>query len=441
MARWKMDEGDGIWSSLYRNEDWWAIWVGFIILGLALTRLISWIPRLGGWTINPLEATGLAGASGIIPLGLLLLTLTGLAIFVRGEDGRRFLMGFPILFSASLLVLIISCQRSIRSWGLESPLWALIIGLLLNNLFKIPDWLRAAAREELFIKIGLVLLGAEVLFNDLLAAGVLGLFEVTIGLSIIWYFCYYLATRLGLSRSFASILASATSICGVSAAIASGWAVRGDPKEVSHTISLVLLFAIPMTIIMPAIGRVLGMPPAVVGAWIGGTIDTTPAVVAAGAIYGEVAMKVASIVKMSQNIMIGLVAFTLALYWALRVERRPEMGPRPIEIWFRFPKFVVGFMAASLIFSFILVPMMGYTSVRGVLSIIKEVRGWLFTLAFISIGLKTRFGELVRVGAGRPLLVFLAASFADLALSLASAYLFFGGILFPTVGLLWDDRA
>ncbi len=431
-----MDEEDRIWPPLYRSEDWWAVWIGFIILGLALTPLIGWVPRLRGWTVNPLEAMGPSEASAMIPLFLLLLTLTGLAVFVMGEDGRRFPMGFPILFSLSLLVLIISGQRSIRSWGLESPFWALIVGLLLNNLFKIPDWLRTAAREELFIKIGLVLLGAEVLFNDLLAAGALGLFEVTVGLSIIWYLCYYLATRLGLSRSFASILASATSICGVSAAIASAGAVKGDPKEVSYTISLVLLFAIPMTIIMPSIGKALGIPPAVVGAWIGGTIDTTPAVVAAGSIYGEVAMKVASIVKVSQNMMIGLVAFALALYWALRVERRPEERPRPIEIWFRFPKFIVGFMAASLIFSLILVPTVGYTPVKGVLSLTKEVRAWLFTMAFISIGLKTRFGELVRVGAGRPLLVFLAASLADMALSLASAYLFFGGILFPPFELM-----
>ncbi|MEM3056898.1 MAG: putative sulfate exporter family transporter [Candidatus Bathyarchaeia archaeon] len=417
----------GSWSSLLLREDWWAVWIGFIILGLANIRTTPWIPKLESWSVNPLEAIGPVGISRMISLALLTLALTGLAIYMIGVDVKRYLLGFPAILSISLLAMIISGHVSIRSWGLESPLWALALGLLIGNSFSIPEWLRSAARAELFIKIGLVLLGGEILLNDLLAAGALGLFEVTIGLSIIWYFCYYLAIRLGLRRSFACILASATSICGVSAAIAAGGAVKGDPKEVSHTISLVLLFAIPMLILMSSIGKALEMPPAVVGAWIGGTIDTTPAVVAAGAIHSEVAMRVASIVKMSQNIMIGLVAFILALYWTLRVERRPREAPGPMEIWFRFPKFVAGFMAASIIFSMILVPSMGYAQVKAVLSFTKEVRAWFFTMAFISIGLGTRFKELVGIGAGRPLLVFLTASVADMLLSLVSAYIFFGG--------------
>jgi len=430
MIQSRGNEKLGVWSSLLRREDWWAVWLGFLIITLALTRTITWMPKYGRWENNPLAVLTLGEISSTIFLGVFLLISTFIAIWLMREN-KGYALGFPLIFFLAFLSILLSKQKTIGAWGLEYAIWALMSGLLISNTIGLPRWLKHAVRTELFIKTGLVLLGAEILFNDLLAAGAAGVFEITVGLLTVWYFCYYLATRLGLSKSFASILASATSICGVSAAIAAGGAVKGDPKEVSYTISLVLLFAMPMLVLMPAIGGMLGLPEAVVGAWIGGTIDTTPAVVAAGAFYGEKAMRVASIVKMSQNMMIGVAAFILALYWTVKVERKPEERPRPMEIWFRFPKFVVGFLIASLLFSLILVPTMGYASVKGVLGITSGIRAWLFSMAFVSIGLGTKFKELIKIGAGKPFLVFLAASIFDIAISLVSAYLFFGGVFFP----------
>ena len=430
MIQSRGNEKLGVWSSLLRREDWWAVWLGFLIITLALTRTITWMPKYGRWENNPLAVLTLGEISSTIFLGVFLLISTFIAIWLMREN-KGYALGFPLIFFLAFLSILLSKQKTIGAWGLEYAIWALMSGLLISNTIGLPRWLKHAVRTELFIKTGLVLLGAEILFNDLLAAGAAGVFEITVGLLTVWYFCYYLATRLGLSKSFASILASATSICGVSAAIAAGGAVKGDPKEVSYTISLVLLFAMPMLVLMPAIGGMLGLPEAVVGAWIGGTIDTTPAVVAAGAFYGEKAMRVASIVKMSQNMMIGVAAFILALYWTVKVERKPEERPRPMEIWFRLPKFVVGFLIASLLFSLILVPTMGYASVKGVLGITSGIRAWLFSMAFVSIGLGTKFKELIKIGAGKPFLVFLAASIFDIAISLVSAYLFFGGVFFP----------
>jgi uncharacterized membrane protein YadS len=247
---------------------------------------------------------------------------------------------------------------------------------------------------------------------------------------LVWYFCYFLSIKAGLSKSFASILASGVSICGVSAAIAAGGAVKGDPKEVSYTISLILLIAMPMLIFMPMIAKTIGMPDAVAGAWIGGTIDTTPAVVAAGALYSDKAMYVASIVKMSQNVLIGVAAFILALYWALKVEKKSEQKPSLIEIWYRFPKFVVGFIVASIVFSLLLVPGLGETTVNSILSVTKGLRGWFFAMAFVCIGLDTRFTELVKIGKGKPLIVFLAAQIFNIILTFGLAWVIFGGVLF-----------
>jgi len=420
------------WSSLFKKEDWWAVWLGFAVLLLAATRVITWIPKIGRWTTDMTASISIVDIPNFTLLGLFLLILTSVAIVAMRERLKQYLAGFPIVFALAFLAFIIANQTHINYFGLESVLWALVTGLLISNTLGVPKWLRPAVKTELFIKIGLVLLGAEILFNILLSAGASGLFEVTIGLFIVWYFCYYLAVKLALKKSFACVLASATSICGVSAAIATGGAVKGDPKEVSYTISLVLLFAMPMMILMPFTARALGIPDAVAGAWIGGTIDTTPAVVAAGSLYSSKAMQVASILKMSQNVLIGITAFILALYWTLKVERKPQEKPKPIEIWYRFPKFVLGFIIASFVSSFVLIPIIGTDATNAILTVTKSIRSWYFAMAFVCIGLDTKFTELVKIGHGKPLVVFTAATILDVILSLVSAYLFFGGILFPS---------
>ncbi len=142
-------------------------------------------------------------------------------------------------------------------------------------------------------------------------------------------------------------------------------------------------------------------------------------------------MYVASIVKMSQNVLIGVAAFVLAVYWALKVERNYEERPSSMEIWYRFPKFVLGFIIASIVFSFLLVPNMGVNSVNAILIITKGSREWFFTMAFICIGLDTKFKELIKIGKGKPLIVFLTAQIFNIFLTLFLAYVFFGGVLFP----------
>jgi len=420
------------WSSLYKREDWWAVWLGFSILALASTRIITSLPKISKWTSNPGISFSFVDVPYFILLGFSLLMLTSVAISAMKEKIKGYWAGFPLIFFLSFLALVLSNQKTINEWGLEYVLWALIFGLLLSNTIGTPKWLKPAVKTELFIKIGLVLLGAEILFQIILSAGTFGMAQAIVVVLLVWFTCYFLAVKAGLSKSFASILSTGVSICGVSAAIAAGGAVKGDPKEVSYTISLVLLIAMPMLVFIPIIARALGMPGAVAGAWIGGTIDTTPAVVAAGALYSEKAMYVASLVKLSQNVLIGVAAFILALYWVLKVERKPEEKPSPKEIWYRFPKFVVGFIIASIIFSLLLVPTMGDGSVNAILNVTKGVRGWFFAMAFVCIGLDTKFKELAKIGRGKPLVVFLAAQVFNIFLTLLLAYTLFGGIFYPS---------
>jgi uncharacterized integral membrane protein (TIGR00698 family) len=290
----------------------------------------------------------------------------------------------------------------------------------------VPGWLKEAVKTEYFIKIGLVLLGAEILFTTIVRVGAYGMVQSIIVIGAVFYVCFWIAKKLGLDDEFASILGTAVSICGVSAAIAAGGAVKGDPKKVSHTISLVLLCAIPMLIFQPLIAKAVGMLPAVAGAWIGGTIDTTGAVVAAGAIAGPEAMSVAVVVKMAQNVLIGVAAFLLAIWFVFKGK---EAGGKPsaAEIWFRFPKFVVGFIIASIVFSFF----MSDAAAKAVTGVTGGIRAWWFTLAFICIGLDTKFSELIAMGGGRPAAAFLVAQGFNIIWTLILAYLIFGGILFP----------
>lgn len=419
------------WSSLYKKEDWLAVWLGFAILGLAVTPLLRWMPKIGKWSTDVTTAINLNNLPYLASLCLLLFTVSGIAIYAMKGKLKSYAAGFPIIFAIALLSFIIASQSYINYLGLEFILWALIAGLLISNTIGVPNWLKSTIKTELFIKIGLVLLGAEVLFDVILSAGAFGIFEITIGLFSVWYFCYYLAIKVGMRKSFACVMASATSICGVSAAIATGGAIKSDPKEVSYTISLVLLFAMPLILFMPATAKLLGLSAAVTGAWIGGTIDTTPAVVAAGALYSEKAMSVASIIKISQNMLIGIAAFLLALYWTLKVDKKPEEKPGLLEIWYRFPKFVLGFILASLVFSFLLSPALGNSTVNEILNITKGVRSWYFAMAFVCIGLDTKFKDLIKIGHGKPLIVFAAATILDIIISLISAYVFFGGTIFP----------
>ncbi len=360
-------------------------------------------------------------------IGMWILGAIGLAFM--GMSVGKFTAGFPIVFILSALSFFVAGNTTVSYYGLEVVFWALIFGLIISNILGVPEWLKTAIKTEFFIKIGLVLLGAEVLFTTVAKVGAYGMVQAIIVIFAVFYVCFWIAKRLGLDDEFASILGTAVSICGVSAAIAAGGAVKGDQKKVSHTISLVLLCAIPMLIFQPLIAKWVGMAPAVAGAWIGGTIDTTGAVVAAGAIAGPQAMEVAVVVKMAQNVLIGLAAFLLAFWFTFKGKGVGEK-PTGMEIWFRFPKFVVGFIATSVLFSFLL----SDATVKAVTAITPGVRGWWFTLAFLCIGLETKFSELVSMGGGRPAGAFLIAQAFNIIWTLIFAYLIFGGVLFSLPG-------
>jgi uncharacterized integral membrane protein (TIGR00698 family) len=304
---------------------------------------------------------------------------------------------------------------------LEYPLWAVGLGLAGNlaiSLTGTRERLSAAFRTEFFLKTGLVLMGATINFVDLLRIGMKGMVQAVAVVTAVFFFTWHLAGWFRLDAKLRALMASSVSICGVSAAIAAAGAVLAKKEHLAYVAALVIVFALPLMLLQPYAAKALGLSADVAGAWIGGNIDTTAAVVGAGAIHSEAAMKVASVVKVSQNALIGFVAFFLALYWVVVIERQPDRKPQPKEIWTRFPKFVLGFLAASLITT---VGLLAPEQVKGA---IVPLRNWFLTAAFVCIGLELAFGEFTRVG-WKPVAVYFLATLVNTALALVAAYALF----------------
>jgi uncharacterized integral membrane protein (TIGR00698 family) len=392
-------------------EDWLSVIVGASLIALALA---------GARFTDPIQVSLLV----LVPL------TAGAALL--GSRLTRFILGAVMVAALAWLAQAAAGLPMIATWSLEYVVFALAIGLIINRAVSVPPWLREAVRTEYYIKTGLVVLGAGILADDIVRAGLLGIAQALVVVLSVWTFAYWLSRRLRVDDEFAAMLASAVSICGVSAAIAACGAIQGDRRKLSYVTSLVLVVAMPMMVVMPWLARWAAMPDVVAGAWLGGTLDTSAAVVAGGELISDVARDAAVVVKLSQNALIGVAAFLLTLWWTLYrdpgSEATRESAPRTrlAVIWERFPKFVFGFLMASIVFSWLI----SDTMVTGTRATLTAIRTTLFAMAFVSIGLETSLGSLVTTDGGRPALAFLGAQTFNIVVTLVAAYVFFGGFPF-----------
>ncbi|GAA4557360.1 YeiH family protein [Planotetraspora kaengkrachanensis] len=313
--------------------------------------------------------------------------------------------------------------------AIEYPVYAILLGLLGNAVLTatgLRDRLAGGFRTEFFIKTGLVLLGASINLKVIATAAGPAILQAIVLISTVFLFTWWLGGRLGLDDKLRALLSAAVSICGVSAAIAAAGAVQAKREQLAYSASLVIAFALPSIFILPWAATALGLSPEVAGAWIGGNIDTTAAVTAAGTIVGEQALQVATIVKVTQNALMGVVAVALTAYFAFKVERRPDARrPGLGDLWERFPKFVLGFVAASVIATWWLSTVSADTG-KATIGVANDLRVWFLILAFVSIGLEFRVASLKEAG-WRPVGVFATATAVNVALALGLAALLFSG--------------
>lgn len=387
-----------------KGEDWVATLIGAMILVLVI--------------LVPSVMKNYAYMSVIVAI----LAYAGY-LFMGKKDKGGFLLSFAVVFLLAWLAKYIAALAPVKTVGLEAVFFAVIIGLLIRNTVGLPKWLAPAVRSEYYIKAGLVILGSSIFFNEIMKAGALGMVQALIVVISVWYFSFWLATRtFGIDKEMSMLLSSAVSICGVSAAIATSGAIKGDSRKLSFVISLVLIIAIPMMYLLPYLAKWIGLSEEVAGAWLGGTIDTTAAVVASGKFIGETAEQYSVIIKSAQNVLLGVAAFVISIYWSYKGSNS-DIRPTGGVLWERFPKFVLGFLAASLLFSFAFDAETGKELSRVAN---KGSRELLFSLAFVCIGLETDFRYIFKKENAKYIWSFLTAQTFNILLTLLIAWLLFG---------------
>ena len=349
-----------------------------------------------------------------------------------------------VVFAVSLLAQYIAKIPAVKYYGFEAVFFSVIFGLIIRNCFHIPDWLKPAIQGEFFIKIGVVCLGATILIRDFLTSGAAGIVQACIVVTCVWLFGFWLSRRLKVEERAGMTMASGVTICGVSACIATGGVTKVQEKHLSYIISVVLIIAVPMIYLMPLLAKWIVplltdnvvVQNEIMGAWIGGTVDTTSGVAAASDMINDAANKTAMIVKATQNVLIGVVAFCIATYLASKGGDGKLHRPSASLVWEKFPKFVLGFVLASLVFSLLqnqhIFPDWEAKKLAET-SMAKTFSTFFFSLAFVCIGMDTRLKDIVSRDNRNILYAFLGAQCFNIVVTFFVAWLMFG-VVKPALG-------
>jgi len=477
-------------SSLLKTEDWWAVWLGLFIFFLGLLKLTG--ADLLGWAVKPhvwLELgkaltpvsgayEGMSGATSLILTYLFLLVVTCIGASFMGANVGRFATGFTLIFWITYICYIIGHYAYIAAtpdtlenygigWSLALTgeaglIIALIAGLIIGNFFPgLFKYFEEACKPEWYIKTAIVILGATVGLKACqstgLAAAVVfrGLCAIVEAYLIYWPVAYFISRKyFKFTPEWAAPLASGISICGVSAAMATGGAIKARPVVPVIVSSLVIVFAVVELLILPFAAQAwLYKEPMVAGAWMGLAVKTDGAAAASGAIVDALirskAIEVLGVkwqegwmlmtgvtVKVFIDIFIAIWAFLLAIIWAYSIENRGGEKVSGWVIWERFPKFVLGYAG-----TFLLVLLIGVGLSADAFDLLKSgvgeaniFRKLFFALTFFSIGLVSNFRKLREEGMGRLALVYLVCLFGFIIwVGLLISWIFFHGVTPPVI--------
>jgi uncharacterized membrane protein YadS len=438
--------------SIWAQDDSWAVaaGLGLVILAYALFaggRNLGWLavspPK---WTAFAQIAAHFAAAwPRYVAQCALWLLIVGGALAALGLRLSRVVPGFLFVYVLSVAIFAFGQWAVAIRYNLEPPLVALFVGLVLANTGALPRALDDGFRVEFYIKLGVVLLGATLPFTLILWAGPVALMQAGVVCVVTFGVIFAAARALKIDPRFASVLGVGGAVCGVSAAIAISAAVGARRQDAAVTISIVVLWAIVMIFVLPFAASALGLPAGVGGAWIGTSEFADAAGLAAAQAFGDMAARVQgaaagaaeqsvaafTLMKVvGRDVWIGLWAIALSVVAATRWDDTGVRGQlRAAEIWRRFPKFVLGFLAASILISLV-AQAAGHaafakTVTPGVVAPIKTLRTWAFAFGFLSIGLTTRLRDLSGI-AMRPFVAFTAGVGVNIVLGLMLSASVFG---------------
>ncbi len=446
-----MEKGKTV-PAFWGKEDWQAIWIGGIVIIIAciavLTKAFDFSAvKFATWTVG--ESLSEAAAAKVVPLGeqlaswafwrkflvtfITLGVLFTVGVKLQGESVKKYVPALIGLFVIALVVRLISAEYTLNRY-LEWAFWALLVGLLISNTVGVPDWLKPAIKTEFYIKSGLVIMGFSVLFSNIAKFGLYGLGIAWIVTPIVILFMWWFGIKVLKidNKPLVITMASATSVCGTSAAIATAAASKAKKDDLSVTVSISIIFTILMMVFEPVIIRACGMSQIMGGSLIGGTVDSTGAVVVAGTALGPEAQQAAVLVKSIQNILIGFIAFFVAVFFATKIDNDGTTKVGPGEIWVRFPKFILGFFIASMVASFLIQPIFGADQVGAINKVLDQYKNWAFVLAFTSIGLDTNFKEIIKnMQGGKVLWLYIIGQSFNIVLTFFAVWLLLSGNFFP----------
>ena len=391
-----------------KRDDTWAI-----IIALFLTVGITFTFLNGGYAFFKSLAVGIPGWStdfgkvtaalsknpmGIFNLFAFFIITFSIGAKVMGYNVRRFVIGFTALYVCSIIITIIGSNQFMKTYQLETPLLALVFGMIVSNTVKLPAWFQEALRTEFYVKTGIVLMGATLPFTIILKAGPLAMLQATIVSATTFFTIFMVATRLfKLDPRFGATLGAGGSVCGVSGAIAVGGACRAEKEHVSIAISMVVIFAVIMIAILPVVAKNIGMEAGPAGAWIGTSEFADAAGFAAAEQYNSMAnlpagddraVKTFTLMKVvGRDMFVGLWALMAAILSVTLWEAKTAVQAERIdygEVWRRFPKFVIGFFVASIFTTLVVAQFRpenrGQIFQRCVGGRLKRCAGWTFTL-------------------------------------------------------------
>jgi uncharacterized integral membrane protein (TIGR00698 family) len=409
------------WADLYRKEDWWAIWLGVGLMVIAIELFLNGSTVLKSLAINPgglkwssfdqLTAHFAQNAHLYFFQFVGWLVIFGLSTRVMGIRLAEFVPSFLFLYVLSLVMFAIAGWANASKFNLEAPLVALVVGLLLSNVVRLPAWLDAGFRVEYYVKLGIILLGATFPITLVLTAGPVAIAQATLISLVTCITIYLLATRVfGLDRRLGAVIGVGGSVCGVSASMAIAASVGAKKDDLYTSVTLVVGWALVMILVLPFVARAMGLTAGVAGAWIGTSEFADAAGFAAASAYGKMAGNEDSAIKaftlmkvIGRDLWIGIWAFVWALI-AVLVWEKKEKGIKPDarEVWWRFPKFVIGFFVASMLMTAVTnsysLADFNSTVKPNLIMPLVSLRTWAFIFCFLSIGLTTRFRELKPVG-------------------------------------------
>lgn len=446
----KIQQAPG-WKEFLLKEDWWAVWLGLGIVIVAYIfylagSSIAWVAVAPAKWSNFSQLGKQLSATGIRYLALLavLAVLFSIVVSFIGQKPRQFIPSFIFVFMVSATIYVAGSWDQANKYNLEPPLVALVLGLVLSNVVGLPRWLDAGFRVEFYIKLGIVLLGATLPFTLIIWAGPVAILQASIVSVVTFLVIFFTARRLGLDRRLAAVLGAGGAVCGVSASIAVAGAVRARKEHPPIAISLVVFWAIILIFALPLVSRSLHLPTGVGGAWVGTSEFADAAGLAAAQSYGSLAGANAGIAGtpdqalasytlikvIGRDVWIGIWTFILALISVTVWERSETNSTVQIgQIWWRFPKFVIGFLVASALTTLIVHgnTLGDYNKIvkPALIAPITSLRTWAFTFSFLSIGLTTRFRELAAAGS-KPFIAFTAGVVVNVILGYVLSVVVFG---------------